>query len=154
MTTEFLELDDTHLPQSDNAKEQAKGRNNLGDVNGPTPTNDKESFASKAKRQPKQKQEGEDENQSNFSNILIVGDSHLHNLDNAILKEASKAVIEKAIAYTVDEDKDAKYPKRNFLKIVPERLSRKPYDTLILQGGCNEITNIDVKQNAATNIKQ
>ena len=29
---------------------------------------------------------------------------------------------------------------------VPERLHNKAYDTLILQGGCNEISNINVKK--------
>ena len=50
-----------------------------------------------------------------------------------------------AVAYTVDKDKDAKYPAKNFLNVVPERISRKGYDTLVLQGGCNEISNLNVK---------
>ena len=51
-----------------------------------------------------------------------------------------------SIAYTVDKDVDAKYPERNFLKVVPEKVSKKKYDTLILQGGCNEISNLRVGQ--------
>ena len=33
---------------------------------------------------------------------------------------------------------------KNFLQIVPEKLSKDNYDTLIFQGGCNEITNIKI----------
>ena len=47
-----------------------------------------------------------------------------------------------AIAFTIDEDDDARYKSNNFLKIVPQRLRKKKYDTLILHGGCNEISNI------------
>jgi hypothetical protein len=50
-----------------------------------------------------------------------------------------------AVAYTVDSDKDAKYPERNFTKVLPEKLKRRKYDTLVLQAGCNEISNLNVK---------
>ena len=50
-----------------------------------------------------------------------------------------------AVAFTVDEDDDARYKSKNFLKIVPERLRQKSYDTLILQAGCNEISNIKLE---------
>ena len=34
---------------------------------------------------------------------------------------------------------------KNFLKVVRERLQNKKYDTLLLQGGCNKISNIKIK---------
>lgn len=88
-----------------------------------------------------------------MSNILIVGDSHLQNLETKVLEEASKTVVEKATAYTTDEDVDAKFPKKNFLKVVPEKLSQKSFDTLILQGGCNEISNLNVYSGQRENFK-
>ena len=59
-----------------------------------------------------------------------------------------------AVAFTVDEDDDARYKSKNFLKIVPERLRQKSYDTLILQAGCNEISNIQLENsNSPHNVK-
>ena len=84
--------------------------------------------------------------------ILIVADSHGNNLDCNILEEAINAKVDMATAYTVDADVDARYKHKNFLKVVPERLVRKEYDTLILQGGCNEISNIDLTTNATPQI--
>ena len=52
-----------------------------------------------------------------------------------------------AIAYTADRDVEAKYPERNLIKVVPEKLVNKKYDTLVLQGGCNEISNVILNQN-------
>ena len=49
-----------------------------------------------------------------------------------------------AVAYTVDEDDDASFKHKNFLKVVPERLHAKKFDTLVLQGGCNEVSNIKI----------
>ena len=61
-----------------------------------------------------------------------------------------------AVAFTVDEDEDARFKSKNFLNIVPERLHGKKYDTLILQAGCNEISNIKLKGYPASskNVKE
>ena len=72
-------------------------------------------------------------------------------LEEIVIEKETNTIVEKATAYTVDEDGDAKYPKKNFLKIVSERLSRKSYDTLVLQGGCNEISNINVRNGISAN---
>ena len=32
----------------------------------------------------------------------------------------------------------------SFVQIVPERLKQAKYDTLVLQGGCNEVTKINL----------
>jgi hypothetical protein len=45
------------------------------------------------------------------------------------------------------------YPKKNFLKIVAERLSKQRYDTLLLHGGCNEISNIHLSGSSTANIR-
>ena len=79
--------------------------------------------------------------------VQIVADSHSKNLDYKILEEATNLKVDKVIAYTVDEDDDAKFKDRNFLKVVPETLARRKCKTLILQGGCNEISNIKLSKN-------
>ena len=64
-----------------------------------------------------------------------------------MLENATNTEVDMAIAYTVDADEDAKYKNKNFLAVVPERLQRKKYDTLVLQGGCNEVSNITISPN-------
>ena len=83
--------------------------------------------------------------ESCIKNILMVADSHSYNLDRNVFKDQTNTDIDLAIAFTVDEDEDAKYSNKNFLKVVPERLKKKEYDTLIMQAGSNEISNINVK---------
>ena len=67
-------------------------------------------------------------------NVLFIGDSHAHNLDVRVLEHETNIKMDRATAYTVAEDDDARYPKVNFLKVVPERMANKQFDTLILQG--------------------
>ena len=52
-----------------------------------------------------------------------------------------------SIAYTVEADVNARFPEKNLNKIVPEKLANKNFDTLVLQGGCNEISNLNVTSN-------
>ena len=76
--------------------------------------------------------------------VVWVGDSHSNSLDKRAFEDLTNTKVDMAIVYTVDKDNDAKYPDRNFMRIVPEKLAKKKYDTLILQGGCNEISNVIV----------
>ena len=76
-----------------------------------------------------------------------VGDSHTHNLDRRAFEKLSDTKVDIAIAYTVEGDVNARFPEKNFQKIVPEKLANKNYDTLVLQGGCNEISNFIVASN-------
>ena len=79
--------------------------------------------------------------------VLWVGNSHSHNLDRKVFEKQTDTKVDIGIAYTVDNDSDTRYPKRNFLKIVPDKLNKNNYDTIVLQGGCNEISNLKVKNN-------
>ena len=77
--------------------------------------------------------------------VLIVGTSITNNLDKRVLENATELHTDIATAYTVDSAIDAKYTDKNFLRVVPEKLNNKKYDTLVLQGGSIEITNLDTK---------
>ena len=77
--------------------------------------------------------------------VLIVGTSITNNLDKRVCVEATDLNIDIATAYTIDADIDAKYREKNFMRIVPEKLKKKKYDTLVLQGGSIEITNLYTK---------
>ena len=100
----------------------------------------KESYASRASKKPKASKEAA--SIYNPSKVLFVADSNGHNLDCNTLEDVTKTRVDSATAYTVEADDDAKYKNKNFLRVVPERMAKKDYDTLILQGGCNEISNI------------
>ena len=87
-------------------------------------------------------------------NILFVGDSHANKLDVRVLENDTNTNVDQATAYTTDEDSDARYPNKSFMKVVPERLTKKNYDTLVIQGGCNEISNIRLNsESTAANVK-
>ena len=75
--------------------------------------------------------------------VLVVGDSHMKNLDKDAFEDFTGTKIDIVTAYTVDADPDAKYKDRNLIAIVPQELKRKNFDYLVLQSGCNEISNLD-----------
>ena len=87
-------------------------------------------------------------------NFCYVGNSMSNNLDKDVLQEVTGHKVDRFTAYTVDEDHDAKFKNKNFMKVVPEKLRQKPYDVLILQGGGIEISNLNTTVNPAQNIKQ
>ena len=75
--------------------------------------------------------------------VLWVGDSHTKNLDKNILKEYTEAEIDIVTAFTVDADQDAKFKHMNQKAIVPRELQKKKFDILVMQSGCNEISNLN-----------
>ena len=84
-------------------------------------------------------------------NVLFVGDSHSNNLDKNTFEEYTETQINMVKAYTVDADENAKYKEKNLLTIVPNELQKNEYDFLVLQSGCNEITNLNCETNPAEN---
>ena len=112
---------------------------------------ERSSYAAKTAAKPKHPSTQSDE-KFHPKSILIVADSHSSNLDYKVLENATNAKVDMAFAYTADGDVDAKYPHKNFLKVVPERLQYRNYDTLILQGGCNEISNIKLTTNPSSTV--
>jgi hypothetical protein len=129
-----------------------------------SPENSKNTYANKTKASDAQHNDREESDNSNTKNndnksvkktkkknvpgcVLWVGDSHSNNLDRIEFEGQTDTKVDMCIAYTVDNDRDAKYPDRNFLKAVPDKLSKQKYDTLVLQGGCNEISNLKIKSN-------
>ena len=107
------------------------------------------SFADKVKKSQKASNKSEeptetDEDSPIPHDVLWVGDSHSNNLDRKEFERMTNTKVDMALAYTVDSDPDARYPERNLIKILPEKISKKKYDTLVLQGGSNEISNLKV----------
>ena len=79
------------------------------------------------------------------NDVLIVGTSITNNLDKRVFENFTNLKTDIATAYTIDADIDAKYKDKNFMRIVPEKLKMKKYNTLVLQGGSIEITNLNTR---------
>ena len=68
-------------------------------------------------------------------------------MDRDTFEEYSEADIDVVTAYTVDADDNARYKERNLKAIVPNELKKKKYDFLVMQSGCNELSNLDCQAN-------
>ena len=77
--------------------------------------------------------------------ILFVGDSLSRNLNMSVVKNVTDMDVKRAEAFIVaKDDPKARVPAKNFTEIVPRELEKESFSTLILQGGTNEVTNLDV----------
>ena len=77
--------------------------------------------------------------------ILLVGDSLSRNLNLSVIKNVTDMDIKRAEAFLVaKDDPKARMASKNFTEIVPSELEKEEFSTLILQGGTNEISNLDV----------
>ena len=83
--------------------------------------------------------------------VLWVGDSHTKSLDQNIFKEYTETDVDFVTAYTVDADQDAKFKHMNQKAIVPRELQKKKFDILVMQSGCNEISNLNCQANPQDN---
>ena len=86
------------------------------------------------------------------SNILIVGTSLNNNLNQQVIKHVTESNVKFSTAFTVDRDSDARYPDKNFLKVVPGELASDTYNVLIMNSGPNEITNLSARINPFDNL--
>ena len=116
------------------------------------PKTKKKTFAEATKSQNNRSKPNENVTNSTL-NVCYVGNSMSNNLDIDVLEEGTGNKIDRFTAYTVDEDQDAKFKQKNFLRVVPQKLKGKAYNVLVLQGGGIEITNINTTVNPAQNIK-
>ena len=86
--------------------------------------------------------------------VLMVGDSLSRNLNISVLQNVTNMEVKRTEAFIVDRnDPKARYPEKNFMKIVPEELKKDGYSTLILQGGTNEVSNLDTTGNVVDKIE-
>ena len=86
--------------------------------------------------------------------LLFMGDSLSRNLNISVLKNVTDMEVTRVEAFNVsDKDPNAKFPEKNLTKNLPKELSKDIFSTLILQGGTNEVSNLDVKGNALERIE-
>ena len=87
-----------------------------------------------------------------MENILVVGTSLKNKLNKQVLKNVTDSNVTSVTAFTIDAKDGAVRPDLNHRNIVPAELSRKPFDTLVLEGGVNEISNMNTKKDFIDNI--
>ena len=46
--------------------------------------------------------------------------------------------------YTVHEDKEARFRNKSFINVVNNEIKNRSYDALLLHGGCNEASNLNM----------
>ena len=87
---------------------------------------------------------------------LFIGDSISANVNKEALVDATKTTVVTARAYSSVYDIEenvakypAKFPKSNFTDVVPAQLNKDEYQTLLLQAGSVDITNLNTKDDPA-----
>ena len=91
---------------------------------------------------------------SSKKKLLIVGDSLSRNVKLSVVKNVTDMEIKRVEAFIVDKnDAKARYPDRNFIETVPTELEKDTFSTLVLQGGTNEVSNLDVSGNVGEKIE-
>ena len=58
------------------------------------------------------------------------------------------------MTFTIDEKDGAVRPELNHEKVDTEELAKKTVDTLVLEGGVNEISNINIYQDFIAKIEE
>ena len=86
--------------------------------------------------------------------ILLIGDSISANVDIGALSNATQAKIITAKAYSSARDTEsnrakqaARFPDSNFTDVVPVELKKEKFQSLILQAGSVDISNLNTKDN-------
>ena len=131
-----------------NIKEPTKptketGTNNRAEVTNQT---NQDTYAKKAQGKKDEIKDAEKEDIKEPIKVLIVATSLTNHLDRRVCEKKTGMQIDIATAYTVDADSDARYKEKIFKKIVPDKLKYMKYDTLVLQSGGIEVTNLDTKE--------
>ena len=77
--------------------------------------------------------------------ILLVGDSLSRNANISVVKNVMDMDVKRVEAFIMDKDDvKARNPSKNFMETVPRELEKDDFSTLIIQGGTNEVSNLDV----------
>ena len=87
-----------------------------------------------------------------MENILVVGTSLTNKLNKQVIQNVTENKVTMAKAFTIDEKDGAVRPELNHKRVVPSELAKNRYDTLVLEGGVNEISNMNVDQDFIANI--
>ena len=86
--------------------------------------------------------------------ILLVGDSLSRKLNLSVVRNVTDMEVKRVEAFIVGKnDPKAKVPSKNFTETVPRELRDEDVNTLILQGGTKEISNLYVSGNISVKME-
>ena len=75
------------------------------------------------------------------------------NLHPQVVKNVTNCDVTFVEAFTVDNDDNARYPEKNFLRVVPDELQKQNFTVLILSCGPNEVSNLNTNLDYSKNIE-
>ena len=84
---------------------------------------------------------------------LQVKQNVTNKLNKQVLQNVTDSNVTSVKAFTIDAKDGAVRPDLNHKRIVPAELSKNTYDTLVLEGGVNEISNINTDGDFIGNIE-
>ena len=99
-----------------------------------------------ASKENESKEPAKTRKNSDKENICWIGTSISKALDHKKFERDLNVNLTVAKAYCIREESDAKFPKSNFKVRVPQIINNEDPDTVVLQTGSIEITNIDVNK--------
>ena len=99
-------------------------------------------------------------NQKRKPKMLLIGDSITNHANIDVIENATGSVITKAKAYSAIHDDGsnvaksaAKFPRKNFLQVVPAEAMKDNFDHLIVQTGSIDITNLKTEVSPEQNLE-
>ena len=98
---------------------------------------------------PRKKENDQEKSARNVNRkkkVLLVGTSISKQIDQRKIEKDLDVELKVERAYCITDEANARYRDKNFKAEVPKFLEKEVFDTLVLQTGSIEITNIDVNK--------
>ena len=86
--------------------------------------------------------------------ILIVGTSLMNKLNKQVIQNVTDSAVKIAKAFTIESKDGVVKPELNHTDVVASELAAAKYNTMVLEGGVNEISNFDTNEDFITNINE
>ena len=86
-------------------------------------------------------------------NLLLVGDSILHNANFKVIENATGTNVHTTKAYAADYDLKSRFPNKNFVYVARNAARKKAFKYVVLQSPSVHITNLNTEDNSEDNSK-
>ena len=87
-------------------------------------------------------------------NLLLVGDSILHNANFKVIENATGTNVHTTKAYAADYDLKSRFPNKNFVYVARNEARKKAFKYVVLQSPSVHITNMNTEDNSEDSISQ
>ena len=105
----------------------------------------KEIVESNIKNIREESEKHQNRSEEKVEKVLWVGTSFSKSLDIHKFQSDTKTRVKNVKAFGIKKEENQFYPERNFTSIVPDAVKDEEPDTIVLEGGSIEISNIDVR---------